>query len=177
MYIWCGIDVDGQLSDVKRCASEAERELGLEPSCFTLPMHISLKMPFFAEDERACEMIGAVEAFFCGCEAFEIEVGGVADEGNIIWIRMLNNDRLDGIHDELCGMLVERYGIGLHEYDSDYKFHTTLFMSEDTSGMREAYTRVEKIALPARLIASKFIIGVSEDGALGSYKVIKRIAV
>ena len=94
---------------------------------------------------------------------------------NIIWIRMKRNTYLDKVHDELNSILLEKYNIKLHEYDLDYKYHTTLFMDSNKDSIKEAYNLVKEVDLPQNIKANQFIIGTSETGELGTYKIYKRI--
>lgn len=177
MYIWVGIDVDSQLCEMRERAAAVERKLGMEISCYTLPMHISLKMSFAADAADAKAIIGDLERYFASQKPFEIPVRGIEREGAIVWIRMCQAPELDRVHDELNAMLSERYGIGLHEYDMDYKFHTTLFMGGDEARLADAASRVADVYLPEKLVASRFVIGTSNTGALGTYSVYKTVCV
>ena len=71
--------------------------------------------------------------------------------------------------------VLEKYNIPLHEYDLDYKFHTTLFMDDDWEKVKQAYRKIRHMKLPARLTAERFVIGVSASGALGTYRIYKTI--
>ena len=62
-----------------------------------------------------------------------------------------------------------------HEYDLDFMFHTTLFMDDDTEKVAKAYEKVKDISVPDKLVASRFVIGTSESGDLGTYKIHKTI--
>ena len=72
-------------------------------------------------------------------------------------------------------MLFEKYGVGLHEYDCDYKFHTTLFMENNEEKIRSAYETVKNVYLPEKISVNKLLIGVSESGKLGSYRVFREV--
>ena len=50
MYVWIGFDVDSQLKALKRKSLEAEAQAQFRVQGSTLPLHISLKMPFEAAD-------------------------------------------------------------------------------------------------------------------------------
>ena len=175
MYIWLGIDVDSQLCELKERAMRAERELGLTPSCYTLPMHVSLKMSFEVEAECFGAIVDDVVRYYESLAPFSVSVRGIEDEGGIIWLRMGESEQLNRVHDELNAMLGERWNIGLHEYDLDYKFHTTLFMSADGGKMRAAYERVADAPLPDALCVRRLVIGRSDSGALGTYTVYKTV--
>lgn len=59
----------------------------------------------------------------------------------------------------------------------DYKFHSTLFMDNDTEMIDKAYDLIRNEDLPSKLIANKFVIGTSESGKLGTYSVNKSVIV
>lgn len=94
---------------------------------------------------------------------------------NIIWIRMCRNKELDKVHDDLNNLLLEKYNVRLHEYDLDYKYHTTLFMDNNTNSIKDAFDLINKMELPQSIMANQFIIGVSETGELGSYTISHKI--
>lgn len=177
MYIWIGINVDGQLCDVKEKALEIDRNLCFKNSCFTLPLHISLKISFPVDDSRFQAVIGDIVEYYQSLKPFQIAIKGLEKDKNILWIRMVNNKEIDQIHDGLNEMLLEKYGVGLHEYDLDYKFHTTLFMDDDEEKISKAYELIKDIELPHSLIIDSFLIGTSKSGALGTYSVFKEIKV
>ena len=173
MYIWVGADVDGQISIIKEITRKAEGEIGFAHSNFTLPLHISLKMSFRVDDEVSGEVTDSIAKLFNSFGRFEVTVKGIEHFGNIVWIRMGESEELNLIHDRLNGMLSEKYGVGLHPYDCDYMFHTTLFMDDDEEKVGAAYLRVKDAPLPEKLTIDKLVIGTSQSGGLGTYKVIK----
>ena len=177
MYIWIGINVDSQLCDVKKQALEIDRRLNFKNSCFTLPLHISLKISLPVDDSKIQSVTGDIVEYYQSLKPFQIAIKGLEKDKNILWIRMVNNGDIDRIHDDLNEMLLERYSIGLHEYDLDYKFHTTLFMDGDEDKISKAYEYIKGVALPPSLTIDSFLIGTSKSGALGTYSVFKEIRV
>ena len=175
MYIWLGIDVDSQLNEIKQEAKRVEREIGFIHSNFTLPLHISLKISFKIDDNLVDKLISDISNFFNTIKPFDIQVEGIEYDQTITWIRMKNNQSLNLIHDELNKFLLEKYDIPLHEYDLDYKFHTTLFMDDDSCKVKKAYDLIKTFEVPLTLRANKFLIGKSKEGKLGTYKVFKEI--
>ncbi len=175
MYIWIGIDVDGQLCEIKSKAQKIENEIGFSHSNFTLPLHISLKITFPVENHLFDSVKNDIVGVFDELEPFYIDTQGIEFENVICWIRMKRNPGLDAIHDKLNSVLLEKYGVPLHEYDMDYKFHTTLFMDSDFDKVKSAHTKLGDVYIPQKLLANKFVIGTSESGELGTYKVILEI--
>lgn len=177
MYIWIGINVDGQLSDIKEKAMKIDRELEFKNSCFTLPLHISLKISFPMENGDFEAVIGDITDYYKSIKPFHIGVKGLEKDENIAWIRMVNNAEIHKIHDDLNEMLLQKYKVGLHEYDLDYKFHTTLFMDDDADKISKAYDLIKDVALPETLYINRFLIGTSQSGSLGTYSVYREIKV
>lgn len=177
MFVWCGVNVDSQLAEVKCVAREIEQNLHFQHSNFTLPFHVSLKMSFEVSKQTAEAVKNDLAEFFSQICPFEVEVDCIEYSQNICWIRMKECGELNAIHDKLNEFLLCKYGVPLHEYDCDYKFHTTLFMDDDVEKVREAYERVKNCPLPQKLCANVFDIGESPQGKLGTYKVVKEICV
>ena len=175
MYIWTGIDIDAQLAGVREKVRRLEREQKVKNSNLTLPFHISLKMSFPVEKDRTDAVTECLEQYYRSLSPFEIPVAGIEYHSTITWIRMKENESLNRIHDSLNELLLSRFGVGLHEYDRDYLFHTTLAMDNDAAMVRRMYEALKDEPLPAVLLAKHFLIGASENGALGTYKVTKRI--
>jgi 2'-5' RNA ligase len=177
MYIWIGINVDEQLKIIKEKSFIIEKKLGFENSNFTLPLHISLKISFEVENSVYLNVIQTIAEYYQTLNAFEVDVKGIEKCEVVIWIRMFSNKSISKIHDDLNEILKNKYNVGLHEYDLDYKFHTTLFMDNDTEKIDKAYDLIRNEVLPSKLIANKFVIGTSESGKLGTYSVYKTVKV
>ena len=176
MYIWVGINVDSQLSEIGQRVREIEEKLGYRNFCYTLPMHVSLKISFPVDNGDADRVIGDIRELFRAQSPFEIETACAELLGGIAWVRMRENERLISLSDELNSMLLLRHGIPLHEYDTDYKFHSTLFMGNEEE-VREEFSMLGNINIPEKLVANRFVIGTSDTGGLGTYSVLDEITV
>ena len=177
MYIWIGINVDDQLASIKPQVKQLEDTVGFEHSVFTLPFHVSLKISFEASEGVAENIISDIVKIYGDTAPFSIAVRGIEYEGNIAWIRMIANKEIMSLATRLNLFLKEKYGIPLHEYDLDFKFHTTLFMSDDRERVKKAYLSVKDSPLPQALKVNRFLIGVSNSGELGTYRVVREISV
>jgi 2'-5' RNA ligase len=175
MLVWVGIDLDSQYSLVKEVTKAVEEEVGIENSNFTLPMHVSLKISFSVGEKDFQSAEDSITAIYNGTEPFEIAVKGIELHDNICWIRMEESPCLNALSEELNYTLRDKFGVPLHEYDLDFKFHTTLFMDDDTEKVAKAYEKVKDVPVPDKLIARRFVIGTSESGMLGTYKIYKTI--
>ncbi len=175
MYIFLGIDVDNEFAEIKKKANIIDKNIGFKNSCFTLPMHISLKTSFKIDSSNFDSVIEEVMNYYSSIRPFKIDIYRLEMYDNIVWIRMCRNRELDKVHDDINRILLEKHNIRLHEYDLDYKYHTTLFMDDNTHSIKEAYNMISKTDLPQSIIANQFIIGVSKTGELGSYRIYKKI--
>lgn len=175
MFIWAGIDVDDELGEVKEKALLIDNSINFANSCFVLPLHISLKAAFQIDKSIFEEIALEISNYFKTIKPFEIAIDKIEMYDNIIWIRMKRCTYLDKVHDELNNILQEKYNIKLHEYDLDYKYHTTLFMDSNKDSIKEAYDLIKGVELPQKINANQFVIGTSETGELGTYKIYKKV--
>lgn len=175
MFVWIGIDVDEQLQEVRKVIQRMDNEKKIKNSCLTLPLHISLKMSFPILEERLIDVVELLTEYYKTIEPFEIPIDGIEGHTNIVWIKMMENKCLNRIHNDLNDLLKEKFNVGLHEYDRDYLFHTTLFMDNDEKAIKECYEEIKNITLPSSLKAFKFVIGTSKTGDLGTYAVIREV--
>lgn len=171
MFIWIGIDVGAAFAVVRKRAVEIEKALGCKFSCYTLPMHVSLKMPFEVKESQFAEIENSILQFFKMQKPLELSSPRMENAGTIVWVRYEQNARLCRMKDELNAMLREKHGIGMHEYDSDYLFHTTVFMFDKQNKNNEGYRRIKDVVLPKKVVLNKFIVGSSPNGKLGTFTV------
>ncbi len=83
---------------------------------------------------------------------------------------------LQRLHRELDQNLQSQFGIPQHEFDKCFQFHSTLFM--DTDGAKlDRMRQALPIAIPCTLTVDTFLLGASETGAPGSYRVLREISV
>lgn len=176
MFIWIGIDVGDAFADIRKRAVEIEKSLGCEYSCYNLPMHISLKMPFEVQESQFEEIEKSILRFFENQKPLQLSLPRLENVGNIVWVRYEQNERLCSIKDELNVMLGEKYGVGMHEYDSDYLFHTTVFMFDEKDKNDEAFGRLGVVELPKKVVLDKFVVGSSPNGKLGTFTVRKEVS-
>ncbi len=63
IWIWTGISVDRELSWLRGPLSAIVSDLGADDSNLTLPFHVSLKMSFPIDADRAPALIGRIGDF------------------------------------------------------------------------------------------------------------------
>ena len=175
MYIWVGINVEEQLKEVRGAVDGVFEKIDISNVTCQLPLHISLKISFEIENSLFKNVLNDIIAVYNAQGSFEIKVKGIEKHENIEWIRMYSNERVESLATKLNMMLKEKYGIPLHEYDLDFIFHTTLFMDDDADKINAAHNLLGNLELPKTLVANTFVIGKSETGKNGTYRVYKTI--
>lgn len=173
MYIWTGADVNDQLETLCSVKHEAETALGLQD--FKLPLHISLKMSFLVPDDQIDAVMECLTAYCYSLSPILVPVRGLEKENGIVWLRYGECPELSTMHDQLNVLMQDRFGIALHPYDSDFIFHTTLFMDQDNDKLAHAYEMVRSIPLPTTLRVSRCLIGMSPSGKPGDYRIVRTV--
>ena len=177
MFVWVGINIEEQLKETRRAVDGVFEKIDISNVTCQLPLHISLKISFEIENELFDSVLNDIVSIYREQKPFEIEIKGIEKHENIMWIRMYSNEDLEALATSLNIMLKEKYNIPLHEYDLDFIFHTTLFMDDDAEKINAAHTLLGNLALPKNLIANTFVIGTSETGKNGTYRVYKTVEV
>lgn len=172
MYIWVGIDVDSQLREIEALSLKAREEIGCAPPDFTLPLHVSLKISFEVPDREVERVVRDIENIYRESGVFIMKVRGIEYCEVITWIAIERNRSLDALHDRLNTFLKDKYGVPLHEYDTDYKYHSTLYMDDDRERVRKVYEKIKDEPIPRELIAERFLVGMSKSGVPGTYEVV-----
>ena len=175
MYIWIGIDCEKGLESIRDDVKRVDDIIQFDHSMFSLPYHISLKITFEADKIKYKLIKKDVIKYFKTKSSFDIDVKGIEKHDNIVWLRMINNDIIDNIHQDINNLLKDKYDISLHEYDLDFIFHTTLYMNDDIDKISKAYDLIKDIKVPSKLHLDTFLIGKSTGGNLGSFRIAKRI--
>ena len=175
MYIWVGINVEEQLKEVRSAVDGVFEKIDISNVTCQLPLHISLKISFEIENSLFENVLNDIIAVYNEQEPFEIKVKGIEKHENIEWIRMYSNEKIEALATSLNMMLRDKYGISLHKYDLDFIFHTTLFMDDNVEKINAAHRLLGDVALPQSLIANTFVIGTSETGKNGTYRVYRTV--
>lgn len=175
MYIWVAIDVNEQVSGIREVVESYIKNQGLCSSTFTLPFHISLKISFQISDDKFEDVVNDICGFYKSLKPFQITVKELERVGSIVWITMQDSTELVCIHKKLDEMLFEKYGVVQHEFDKDFKFHTSVLMINNEEQITKAFDAIKDTNIPEILRAEKFIIGSSVEGRAGTYSVIEEI--
>ncbi len=175
MYIWVAIDVNEQVIKLREVAENYINERGLSSTTFTLPFHISLKISFQIPDDKFEDAVSDIRDFYKSLKPFQITVKGIEQSGTIVWITMQDSVELADIHKNLDEMLFEKYGVIQHDFDKDFKFHTSVLMINNEEQIAKAFETIKDTNIPETLRAERFVIGSSAEGLAGTYSVIEEI--
>lgn len=176
MYVWIGCKLPESFAwDIRRECLARNQKLELDTSGFTLPQHISLKISFDAGD-RYSEILDSIEAVLAKERSFSVHPSAIEQAGGILWISFRENETLRCLHDVLDSSLLQAYGIGQHLFDKAFAFHSTLF-SGDMERIAQMREQLADFPLPDSLEIDTFLLGLSEVGKSGTYRVVREITV
>ncbi len=172
MFVWTGINIEDQLPELKLIKNEIEEKLGIIDTVVNLPLHISLKISFEVADDVYPDVIGAVLDFYKTLLPITIEAQGIEREGGIVWLTFKENEKIADVHNRLTSLMQERFGIPPHKFDLEFKYHTTLFLGLMEDKLAAAYELVKNAPIPSVITLDNPVIGTSESGLAGTYKII-----
>lgn len=175
MFVWIGINVLDELNSVQLAGRLIEKEVRTKSSFFNFPLHISLKISFEISGDAFGAVLKDISDIFENTAPFDVKPQEIEAFDNIAWILYAENDKLNALHDKICDTLSEKYGVVRHEYDNDYKFHTTLFMDDDSEKVKTGYEKIKTVELPSAVRAHKFCVGASPSGKLDTFDIVKTI--
>ena len=177
MFIWLGINIEDQLPELKRRKVEIEGKLGITDTVVNLPLHVSLRISSQVQDDVAPHLIAQILDFYKTLSPIELFTDGIEREGNIIWLRFKENDEVNVLHNRICNLMKEGFGIPLHPFDLEFKYHTTLFLGISEDKLTSVYDMLQSVEIPRSVVLNRPVIGVSESGLAGTYKVTHTIGI
>lgn len=176
MYIWVGCKLPESFEKkIRGICLEQNETLGLNIAAFSLPQHVSLKISF--SSERHEEILDYLEAFLSGQAPFCVRIQGAAQEGNILWLPVAENETLRRLHDQLDAGLEQHFSIQQHPFDKCFLFHSTLFMDDNTEKLSQMCRRLEKLPIEQELQVDTFLLGLSENNIPGEYRIVRQIKI
>ena len=176
MYIWVGCKLPEDFErEIRSLCLEQNKALGLNTAAFSLPQHVSLKISF--QTDRHEEVLDFLEAFLSIQSPFQLHIQSAEQEGNILWLPVAENETLRQLHQQLDTMLEQHFSIPQHEFDKCFLFHSTLFMDENTDKLSQMCQLLEAHPIEQDLQVDTFLLGISETGKAGTYRVVRQIQV
>lgn len=174
MHIWIGCLLpEGFEKELREVCSPLGQELGLDTVAFSLPQHISLKISFpFDGDVQA--LLDYLTELLKNQPSFTVHPKPIERQGNILWIPFAENGQLRHLHNLLDDQLKKDFSVQQHLFDKAFLFHSTLFFGAEDK-LEQARQALQSFPMPAELRVSAFVIGISETGQPGSYRVVRTI--
>lgn len=177
MYLWTAIEIEEPLEKLREKVVWATEKAGILNTALALPLHISLKISFPLDDLLFPEAVSRISEYYQTLSPFYVKVQEIERNGTIVWIKMKENEELDKIHKDLMDIFLKEYGVQPHAYDLAFCYHSTLWMGADETKAKEVYVDLQQETLPEWLPAKKFVIGCSESGKAGEFRVIREFSV
>ena len=177
MYIWLGIDLDSQLQQLKTARDNARKQLGMPVDNPNFPMHVSLKISFEVSNDIAPQLMDELCDYFATQRPFDIYVDKPECHSNISWLLYKPCLELQAISTHLNNYLLATYNVPLHEYDTDFKYHSTLFLDGTAEQIAQGFEILKQCNYPQKVTANTFCIGTSPTGANYTFDVIRRVVV
>lgn len=176
MYIWigCKLPVAFEAEMRQRCLA-LNQKIGLDTTAFSLPQHISLKISFATEKAEA--VLQHLQALLATQQRFSVTLQAPEQMGNILWLPVAEQPVLQLLHRQLDTRLALHFGIPQHPFDKDFRFHSTLFIDPDPAKIAQMKALLTDEGFPRKLEIDTFLLGTSESGAAGSYRVQKEIQI
>ena len=176
MYLWVGCKLPEDFErEIRAHCLKLNQQLGLDAVAFQLPQHISLKISFQTDCPE--EVLAELEAFLIAQKPFAVDIQKAEQLGNILWLTVGENEVLHRLHQELDARLEKRFGIGQHEFDKRFQFHSTLFLDADTEKVAQMCGALEDYPFARSLPVDTFLLGISETGKPGTCHIIRQIKI
>lgn len=175
MYLWIALDLGDALDRLRERALFLNRHLGLSEAAFTLPAHISLKISFSLPDEAAERAKNRILRLLQNRPAFSVKPTGLEASGKILWVKFKESEPLSELHQLLDEVLLAEFSVERHPFDLAFAYHSTLFLDGDADTLSTLSAALQSEALPREILPCGFLIGSSESGKAGTYRVDCRI--
>ncbi len=176
MYIWAGCKLPADFeADIRSRCLELNQMVGLDTVAFLLPQHVSLKISF--QSEKYDEILDYLEGFLSKQSPFSFRIQNPEQAGSILWMPVEENLRLRQLHEQLDAQLEQHFGVPQHQFDKYFLFHSTLFMDSDTDKIAQMRRMLEEYPIERELQVDTFLLGLSETGKPGTYRVVREIKV
>ena len=176
MYIWIGCKLPEDFEqELRACCILHNEQIGLDMAAFSLPQHISLKISF--ETQQPESILGDLAAFLQGQESFSVRMQNPEQAGKILWLPVAENGQLCRLHEQLDARLERQFGVPRHPFDKEFMFHSTLFMDENPENIAKMRELLAVYPMDRELVVDTFLLGASETGKPGTYRVIRQIKV
>ena len=161
MYIWIGVKLPRDFeNEVRTHCLALNEKIELDTTAFLLPQHISLKISF--ETDRTDAVLEDLKTFVSEQNPFAVRLQSAQQMGNILWLPVADNDHLRHLQ---------------HKFDKEFLFHSTLFIDPDMEKVAKMAEVLTNYPIERELTVDTFLLGVSEQGKPGTYRVVSEIQI
>ncbi len=174
VFLWSAIDINDSTEALAEKVRLVCEELGVENPALSLPMHSSLKISDRIKTRSLPRAVEKITAKLSQLPTCELLPECIERRDGIVWIRYKESEQLSLIHQWMVDLYLGQCGVMPHELDGEFIFHTTLFVGEAAEAER-VYDALKDEPLPESISAESYVLGVSESGLAGEYRVIKNI--
>ena len=152
--------LDDELNEeLKEICLKEGRDLGLSDRFFRIPLHVSLKRSFYADDEQIKDDIEKfLEGKMIHCGGFEL-----FKVRDMLWLKVNDCPELYEIHERLDCMLKDRYDIPIDEFDRRYCPHISLFSGCSQEKLDGIYDRLNGKITGRSFIIDSCYVGTEKD--------------
>ena len=176
MFVWIGCKLPETFeTELRRHCLMLNEHIGLDTTAFSLPQHISLKISFATEQPQ--EILTFLTEFLSAQQSFPVTLQTPKQMGNILWMPVEENSKLQQLHALLDDQLQKRFGIPQHEFDKRFQFHSTLFIDSDVDKLTTMTQALAGCVKTQEMKIDSFLLGLSETGKAGSYRVVREIKI
>ena len=173
-YFWCAVDTGGGMDEIRESMQQICGSLGKENPTLTLPMHISLKISVPIRTKHLPKITQKVTKILSSVNPPQISTEATELHDGVVWIRHKDSEDLRDLHKRITDILIDECGVMPHALDGEFIFHTSLFVGE-AGDASEVYEAIREMPLPEQIKSDGYLIGISESGLAGEYRVIKTI--
>ena len=164
MFLWVALKLNESFAnDIRNKVKAINQKYNLDEKALELPAHISLKISFDILNNDKQLLIDKMVTLIKSYLPLKVTTNKIERNGNIIWISIKENNKLQQIHNKL-DLLLLNYGISKHEFDDNFMFHSTLFIDENEEKIKEMYDVIKDVDVSDNIKVDSIIMGESEDG-------------
>ena len=174
MYIWIGCKLPEEFeTEIRSYCLTHNTGIKLDTVAFLLPQHISLKISFETNQTQA--VLEDLTQFLSVQSPMAVQITGIEQSGNILWMPVAENASLRGLHGELDTRLERNFGVPQHKFDRHFLFHSTLFIDPDGEKIAKMEKLLSVYPIARELQVDTFLLGISETGKPGTFRVVRQI--
>lgn len=175
-YMWVGLELPKHYeTKVRREAINLNVDKSINEVAFLLPQHISLRISF--QTDMFEELIFDLVQYFEKEQSFFVEHLRVDTHQGIVWSVFKHSTILEKFHSYLIEFPFKKYDIKPHEIDLSFSFHSTIFYDplKGRDELQAIGDTLNNVIQNEKLRIKKVLIGLSNTGKPGSFKIVKRI--